>query len=65
MALLERLPKHLFTARGWGLLTAGAVSLLCAWIMGRRDLLTLAILLFVLPLVSLAGVRLLKPRFQV
>ncbi|UVJ40715.1 DUF58 domain-containing protein [Arthrobacter sp. CJ23] len=65
MALLERLPKHLFTARGWGLLAAGAVSLLCAWIMGRRDLLTLAILLFVLPLVSLAGVRLLKPRFQV
>lgn len=65
MALLERLPKHLFTARGWGLLTAGAVSLLCAWIMGRRDLLTLAILLIVLPLVSLAGVRLLKPRFQV
>lgn len=65
MALRERLPKHLFTARGWGLLTAGAVSLLCAWIMGRRDLLTLAVLLFVLPLVSLAGVRLLKPRFQV
>ncbi len=33
--------------------------------MGRRDLLTLGILLIVLPLVSLAGIRVLKPRFKV
>jgi hypothetical protein len=33
--------------------------------MGRRDLLSLAVLLFILPLVSLAGIRLVKPRFQV
>lgn len=65
MALLELLPKHLFTARGWGLLAAGTASLLLAQIMGRRDLLALGILLIVLPLVSLAGVRVLKPRFQV
>lgn len=65
MALLDRLPRHLFSQRGWGLLAAGAVSLLAAQIMGRRDLLSLSILLIVLPLVSLAGIRLVKPKFQV
>ncbi|WP_309075380.1 DUF58 domain-containing protein [Paenarthrobacter sp.] len=65
MALMDRLPKHLFTNRGWGLLAAGAVSLGCAYVMGRRDLLTLAVLLLLLPLVALAGVRVLKPKFQV
>lgn len=65
MALVDRLPKHLFTNRGWGLLAAGAVSLVSAHIMGRRDLLTLAVFLILLPLVALAGVRVLKPRFQV
>jgi uncharacterized protein (DUF58 family) len=65
MALLDRLPRHLFSQRGWGLLVAGAVSLLSAQIMGRRDLLSLSILLILLPLVSLAGIRLVKPRFQV
>lgn len=65
MALLEKLPRHLFTRRGWGMLAAGAFTLAAAQVMGRRDLLTLAILLLVLPLVSLAGVRLVKPRFRV
>lgn len=65
MALLDRLPGHIFSERGWGLLAAGVISLLCAQVMGRRDLLTLGILLIALPLVSLAGIRLLKPRFRV
>ena len=65
MALLDRLPRHLFSQRGWGLLTAGAVSLLAAQIMGRRDLLSLSVLLVVLPLISLAGIRLVTPKFQV
>ncbi|MCT9868889.1 DUF58 domain-containing protein [Paenarthrobacter aurescens] len=65
MALVDRLPKHLFTNRGWGLLAAGAVALGCAYVMGRRDLLTLAVLLLLLPIVALAGVRVLKPKFQV
>jgi uncharacterized protein (DUF58 family) len=65
MALLDRLPRHLFSQRGWGLLAAGAVSLLAAQIMGRRDLLSLSVLLVVLPLISLAGIRLVKPKFQV
>ena len=51
---MDRLPRHLFSTRGWGLLAAGAVSLLAAQIMGRRDLLALAILLIVLP-AALAG----------
>ncbi|RAX47496.1 DUF58 domain-containing protein [Arthrobacter sp. AQ5-06] len=65
MALRDRLPRHLFSQRGWGLLAAGAICLFSAQIMGRRDLLSLSVLLIVLPLVSLAGIRLLKPRFQV
>ncbi|UKA72466.1 MULTISPECIES: DUF58 domain-containing protein [unclassified Arthrobacter] len=65
MALLDKLPRHLFTRRGWGMLAAGAFTLAAAQVMGRRDLLTLALLLLVLPLVCLAGVRLVKPRFRV
>jgi uncharacterized protein (DUF58 family) len=65
MALLDRFPRHLFSQRGWGLLAAGTVSLVAAQIMGRRDLLSLSVLLIVLPLVALAGIRLVKPRFQV
>ncbi|MFF1253086.1 DUF58 domain-containing protein [Pseudarthrobacter sp. NPDC058329] len=65
MALLDKLPRHLFTQRGWGMLAAGATALAAAQVMGRRDLLSLAVLLLVLPLVSLAGIRLVKPRFQV
>ena len=65
MALRDRLPGHFFSTRGWGLLGAGALSLLAAQIMGRRDLLALAVLLLVLPVLALAGTRVLKPRFQV
>lgn len=65
MALRDRFPGHIFSTRGWGLLGAGALSLLAAQIMGRRDLLALAVLLLVLPLLALAGSRVLKPRFRV
>ncbi len=65
MALIDRFPRHIFTSRGWGLLVAGMVFLLAAQVMGRRDLLALAVLLLVLPLLSLAGTRLLKPNFSV
>ncbi|MET3811702.1 DUF58 domain-containing protein [Arthrobacter sp. UYEF3] len=65
MAWLDRFPKHIFSPRGWGLLGAGLLFLLAAQVLGRRDLLVLALLLLVLPLLSLAGTRLLKPRFQV
>lgn len=65
MALIARFPGQIFTSRGWGLLGAGTGFLLAAQVMGRRDLLALAILLLVLPLLSLAGTRVLKPSFQV
>ncbi|AXJ10386.1 DUF58 domain-containing protein [Arthrobacter sp. PM3] len=65
MALRDRLPGHIFSTRGWGLIGAGAVFLLAAQIMGRRDLLALAVFLLVLPLLSLAGTRMLKPSFRV
>ena len=65
MAVFDHLPKHIFSTRGWGLLTAGVLALLLAQVMGRRDLLTLAVLLILLPLVALLGVRILKPRFHV
>ena len=65
MAIRDRFPGHFFSSRGWGLLGAGAVSLLAAQIMGRRDLLALAVLLLVLPVLALAGTRVLKPRFRV
>lgn len=65
MALQGWLPGHPFTPRGWGMLATGAASLAAAHIMGRRDLLALAILLIVLPLASLAGLRLIHPRFRV
>lgn len=65
MALLDRVPRHLFTQRGWGMIAAGGIAIGAAYVMGRRDLLTLSVLLVVLPLVSLAGIRLVKPRFQV
>jgi len=65
VALTDRFPRHIFTTRGWGLLGAGTVFLLAAQVMGRRDLLALALLLLVLPLLSLAGTRVLKPNFSV
>jgi uncharacterized protein (DUF58 family) len=65
LAVFDFLPKHIFSTRGWGLLAAGVVALLLAQVMGRRDLLSLAMLLILLPLVALFGVRILKPRFQV
>jgi uncharacterized protein (DUF58 family) len=62
---MDRFPSHIFTTRGWGLLSAGVVFLLAAQVMGRRDLLALALLLLVLPLLSFAGTRVLKPNFHV
>ena len=64
MALTDRF-RQIFSTRGWGMLAAGAACLLAAQVMGRRDLLALASLLLALPLLSLAGTRVLKPRFQV
>lgn len=65
MDLLRGRARHLFTHRGWGLLGAGLAFILLAALMGRRDLLSLSVLLLLLPLIALAGMRLIKPRFSV
>ena len=62
---LNRLPSRFLTPRGWGFILAAALILLLAQILGRRDLLHLGFLAAALPLVSLLGLRLLKPRFTV
>lgn len=55
----------MFTPRGWGLLSAGAAFLLAAGVLGRRDLLAVAVLLLGLPLAAAVLLRLAKPRFDV
>lgn len=56
---------RLLTARGWGLVVAGAAALLTAHIMGRRDALILGLFLLALPLLSALALRLVKPVFLV
>ncbi|WP_427016705.1 DUF58 domain-containing protein [Pseudarthrobacter sp. P1] len=59
------LPHRFFRPRGWAMLAAGLLALLCAQVMGRRDLLTLGIFLLLLPLLAAAGLRLLRPGFRI
>ncbi|EMY34387.1 hypothetical protein D477_009925, partial [Arthrobacter crystallopoietes BAB-32] len=65
MDRLGWLPTRYITPRGWGMITAGAAALLLAQIMGRRDLLALAVFLAGLPVTAAAAMVLLKPRFAV
>ena len=58
-------PTGLFTPRGWGLLSAGCASLLGAAVLGRRDLLAVAVLLIGLPLLAALLLRVVRPRFDV
>lgn len=61
----SRLPGGMFTPRGWGLIAAGAAALLTAQLMGRRDLLAVAVLLLALPAAAALSLRLLKPGISV
>ncbi|MHA7191197.1 DUF58 domain-containing protein [Arthrobacter sp. MDT2-16] len=65
MALLDRLPSRVLTARGWGFVLTAVLALLAAQILGRRDLLYVGILLAVLPVASVLVLKLVKPRFTV
>lgn len=56
---------RLLTARGWGLFLTGLAALLTAQVMGRRDVLVLAVFLLVLPLLAALALRLVKPDFDV
>ncbi|WP_026819275.1 DUF58 domain-containing protein [Arthrobacter castelli] len=61
--MLDKLPSNLLTIRGWGLCAAGAVSLIAAEVLGRRDLLHLGFFLILLPVLAALALQLLKPRF--
>lgn len=54
---------RIFRPRGWLLLAAGLLALLLASVLGRRDLLTVAIFCFVLPAVAYASLHFFKPGF--
>lgn len=56
---------RLLTPRGWGLFLTGVAALLTAQVMGRRDVLVLAVFLLALPLLSALALRLVKPVFDV
>ncbi|MFQ4147813.1 DUF58 domain-containing protein [Arthrobacter sp. LAPM80] len=51
--------------RGWLLLAIGVLALFLAFVLGRRDLLTLAVFCFALPAVACGALYLVKPGFTV
>ncbi|MBP3037199.1 DUF58 domain-containing protein [Arthrobacter sp. zg-ZUI100] len=56
---------RLLTARGWGLALSAVVALLAAQVMGRRDVLVLAVFLLALPLLAALSLRLVRPALDV
>lgn len=60
-----RVGTRLLTGRGVAVAAAGVVALLGAQVLGRRDLLLLAVFLILLPLASALMLRLLRPAFSV
>ena len=62
---MESAITRLLTPRGWGLMLAGLAALVMAQVMGRRDVLVLAVFLLTLPLLSALALRLVKPVFDV
>lgn len=65
MSALDRLPSRILTGRGWGFILTGAGVLFAAQVLGRRDLLYLAVFLIAMPLVAALLLIWLKPRFTV
>ncbi|MBD7996111.1 DUF58 domain-containing protein [Arthrobacter sp. Sa2CUA1] len=63
--MLSRVRTRMLTGRGFGVAAAGVVALLGAQVLGRRDLLLLAVFLILLPLASVLALRLLRPAFRV
>ncbi|WP_345152423.1 DUF58 domain-containing protein [Arthrobacter ginkgonis] len=51
--------------RGWSLLACGTGTLVLAWLLGRRELLNVAVFLVAAPLVAAAALRVGLPRLQV
>lgn len=58
-------PDTVLTRRGWAFLAAGGAALLLAWLLGRRDLLVLAVFLAALPGAAVVLLRLVRPVLHV
>lgn len=56
---------NIFRPRGWVLMGAGLLALLLAQVLGRRDLLVVAVFLLALPPLASAGLRMFAPGFTV
>lgn len=63
--LRVRLRLWFLTPRGWALFVCGAVALLLAWFLGRRELVNISIFLLTVPLLSAAAVALGRTRLKV
>ena len=63
--MLSRVHPRMLTGRGFGVAAAGVLALLGAQVLGRRDLLLLAVFLILLPLASVLALQLLRPAFTV
>ncbi|MBD8043111.1 DUF58 domain-containing protein [Arthrobacter sp. Sa2BUA2] len=63
--MLSRVRTRMLTGRGFGVAAAGVAALLGAQVLGRRDLLLLAVFLILLPLASVLALRLMRPAFTV
>lgn len=50
--LRERMHLGFLTARGWGLFATGALALAGAWLLGRRELMAVALFLLLTPLLA-------------
>ncbi len=62
---MDWIPDRIFRPRGWVMMAAGLLALLFAQLLGRRDLLLVAVFLLALPPLASAGLRLLAPGFTV
>ncbi|GAA4656866.1 DUF58 domain-containing protein [Arthrobacter cryoconiti] len=62
---MQWLPERWFRPRGWLLLAVGALTLLFAAVLGRRDLLVAGIFMVILPIAASAGLRFFAPGFTV
>ena len=59
------IPERIFRPRGWVMMALGLLALLLAQLLGRRDLLVVAVFLLALPPLASGGLHLLTPGFSV
>ena len=65
VTLREKIHLGFLTARGWGLFATGAIALLGAFLLGRRELLAVALFLLLVPLLAAFLLRFGKTELKV